>query len=72
MRVPFSVVKRKIHTQNLSRFLKNPVISIKKLSTALIPGACDNISRCAEKHILVAHDWSKIGVEHKSKTDSYG
>ena len=58
MRVSFSVVKRKTHTQNLSRFLKDQLISIEKLSAALIPGARDNIDRRAGKHTLVAHDYS--------------
>ncbi|MFC0034089.1 hypothetical protein [Cardiobacterium valvarum] len=70
MRAPFSVAKRKTHTQKLSRFLKNLVISIEKPSTALIPGTRDNISRHAAKHIPVAHDWSRIGVEHKNKTNT--
>ncbi|WP_147293481.1 hypothetical protein [Cardiobacterium valvarum] len=70
MRAPFSVVKRKTHTQKLSCFLKNPVISIEKPSAALIPCARDNISRHAAKHIPVAHDWSKNGVEHKNKIDT--
>ena len=47
------------------------MISIEKLSAALIPGTRDNVSRHAGKHILVAHDGSKIGVEHKNKTDIY-
>ncbi|MFC0035073.1 hypothetical protein [Cardiobacterium valvarum] len=47
------------------------MISIEKPSAALISGTRDNISRHAAKHIPVAHDWSKTGVEHKNKTDTY-
>lgn len=46
------------------------MISTEKPCATLIPGERENISRHAEKRIPVAHEWSKTGVEHKTKTDT--
>lgn len=54
--------------QNLRRFLKNPVISIKKLSVILMLAMRDNIRHYTGKHILPLTTDRKSALHTKTKS----
>lgn len=66
---PIDDIKRDSHTKNFYRFLHNDSVSIETLSDPVIKHFESAASEFCSRVILVAHDWSRIHLEHANKLD---
>lgn len=69
MKAPFDGNKTHSHTQALYRFLNNDNISVSELAKPIVAHALEGIQRYCSNSVLVAHDWSRLALNHKNKTD---
>lgn len=71
MNQPFNNKQIQSHTQALWRFLNNDNASIDKLASALTANIPSAVGQSVAKHLLVMHDWSKLSVTQRNKTDTF-
>lgn len=69
MNTPFDENKTHSHTQALWRFLHNDKIKVEDLNKPLMTHANDFIKYHCHEVVLMAHDWSRISLNHTNKTD---
>lgn len=69
MKAPFDGNKTHSHTQALYRFVNNDNISVSELAKPIVAHALEGIEKYCCDRVLVAHDWSRLALNHKNKAD---